>query len=429
MFQIYTEKLYKIWFSNKPDQFLNPENQLRFIRLRQTNPKQTISFLYSSALLSPKALSDLKDFCTKISIIPFDFDKDLQPLVKNIGDKKLYNLVKNELNAWVKNEGGDPAAASDITRWVTPVIEKCGIYSDFDVDINFSTLPKFIDVKFPIVFPLPQTLSGTFMFNNEFIAVALNPETLKIDEQAKGKALSMQAELIKRATSVDYAMTNKVETFEDKLIIAIYEDFKSQEKNPTIHKYRNYIKNNINQKTLVIPIKLLVNPPVETITMARVEIFMSTIIRQEWEISDPNITNKEICIKYLNKLKHKSHMRSVIALTGPDLLQVALFTNEEPFLIQLPFLGLTPNGLDKHVLSKMDLKNTKFYQKVNHLNPLDNVGVIGGDMSWTEAGASKAAKRDETVLNAVLTIQRGWRAALQRQREVVENTAINKIHN
>ena len=37
-YNININQFYKIWFSKKPNEFLNPENQLRFVQLREKHP-------------------------------------------------------------------------------------------------------------------------------------------------------------------------------------------------------------------------------------------------------------------------------------------------------------------------------------------------------------------------------------------------------
>ena len=50
----------KIWLSTNPDTFLNLENQLRLIRMREINPGDSISFVYSEKLLKDHALESLR---------------------------------------------------------------------------------------------------------------------------------------------------------------------------------------------------------------------------------------------------------------------------------------------------------------------------------------------------------------------------------
>jgi glucosyltransferase Lgt1/2/3 len=40
----------KIWLSKDSDIFLNLENQIRLVKMRDINPKDTINFIYDSRL-------------------------------------------------------------------------------------------------------------------------------------------------------------------------------------------------------------------------------------------------------------------------------------------------------------------------------------------------------------------------------------------
>ncbi len=69
----------KIWLSKDKDSFLNLENQLRLIRMRETNKKDEIYFIYESRLLSKKAREELEQFCTEYHLIAKDMPNDIIP--------------------------------------------------------------------------------------------------------------------------------------------------------------------------------------------------------------------------------------------------------------------------------------------------------------------------------------------------------------
>jgi Glycosyltransferase family 88 len=143
---------YKIWFSDNPDSFLGIENELRFINMRENNPLATLSFIYSSKCLNHVALNSLRRFCNKYNINYVDFDTDIPLLLKEEQDIQIYKIAESEINNTLKNEGGNLAAASDCVRLLVPVIEKFGIYSDFDVTCKLSTLEAdVIAIQAPVL--------------------------------------------------------------------------------------------------------------------------------------------------------------------------------------------------------------------------------------------------------------------------------------
>ncbi len=178
MYNIPLDKLYKIWFNKDKDQFLDEENKLRFIRMREKNPGATISFLYCKYLLSSSALADMEKFCKqhKIQAVSLESFKD-----KLTGDERaLFTILFEELQSWRDDKGGNPAAASDIARILTPIMDQLGIYSDFDVEVDFSKLESSVPHKGCILLSPSRAIitvsngnrSISYPINNEFIACA-----------------------------------------------------------------------------------------------------------------------------------------------------------------------------------------------------------------------------------------------------------------
>jgi hypothetical protein len=171
-------KYYKIWFSDKPEDFLGIENELAFIRMRKDNPEAKLYFIYSSDCLSPNALDKLKLFCKNYHITPFDFDSiEEQDLVHDY-DKKLYSFAKKEIAHRLNQSGGSMASAADCVRLIVPNIEKYGIYSDFDLEIKLSQLnADIVSLRAPLLFPaemLALTSSMTLMSaNSDFLAFSM----------------------------------------------------------------------------------------------------------------------------------------------------------------------------------------------------------------------------------------------------------------
>lgn len=174
-------RFYKIWFSQDPDVFLGVENELRFIRTRQNNPQAILHLVYSSKCLTEKAISELKSFCTKYSIIPLAFE-DFESKLTDNHDKTVFKQAVAELEHFKKNTGGNVAAASDNARTLLPIIEECGIYSDFDVDFNFSKHEPFKETNGAILIPLEvrantQNKIVSLISNSDFLAYSIKSKT------------------------------------------------------------------------------------------------------------------------------------------------------------------------------------------------------------------------------------------------------------
>lgn len=146
-FRLNTKKHVKIWLSKNPSVFLNQQNQLRLIHMRHKNPEDVeIHLVYAESLLNTEAISELKKFCTQHHIIPVSIEDVILPQALN-DNEHVRNLVKiYQQEVTSLGNGGCVAAAKDILCWI-PAIFRLGIYSDFDVDINTSGLPPFIEVK------------------------------------------------------------------------------------------------------------------------------------------------------------------------------------------------------------------------------------------------------------------------------------------
>lgn len=153
-FKVDLSKHYKIWFSKNRENFLGYENQKRLKKMRKDSPNIQITFIYSASCLSPKAIERLKIFCKNNNITPVDFD-NIDTTQMSDDEKQIYAIAKEEINKAKDNQGGNMAAASDCARFLIPIIEKYGIYSDFDVIVyDFfvkNTKPPSLEMLFLIV--------------------------------------------------------------------------------------------------------------------------------------------------------------------------------------------------------------------------------------------------------------------------------------
>src|SRR5579872_5716613 len=136
-YQLNTRKFFKIWFSTNPHSFMGLFNQKRLINMKATNKDAAMTLIYYKNLLEPKEVKKLEEFAKNNNISLLELN-DIRPMLVDEHDINMFNRCVTELNHLGK--GGNPAAASDCLRTLVPLLEKYGIYSDCDVDIDFSSL-------------------------------------------------------------------------------------------------------------------------------------------------------------------------------------------------------------------------------------------------------------------------------------------------
>ncbi|MDF1645545.1 MAG: glycosyltransferase family 88 protein [Legionellaceae bacterium] len=171
----------KIWLSNKPSVFMNTENQVRLIEMRETNPSDTIHLVYDSSLLNTTALQDLEHFCKEHRIIAIDANSEpFKAALKTKEDKQLYAYYQDEIQHL--QEGGNLAVASDIIRWIPPVYSK-GTYTDFDVPVDTHNIPAHVSVEAPLLLNIGSLQTQgkeVILSNNDYIAI-VDPVAAKKD--------------------------------------------------------------------------------------------------------------------------------------------------------------------------------------------------------------------------------------------------------
>ena len=177
----HTNKLYRIWLSDKPDVFLGLENELRFIHMRENNKNADLYFIYSASSLNEAAKTKLQAFCKQHRIMPVDFDSALAALLEHPADIELYANAKAELQHTLTHTGGNLAAAADCIRQIVAVNEHYGYYSDFDTKCCFDKLPSSeFQTQSPILFNgdhySDENHNIILNSNSDFLAYAYDPE-------------------------------------------------------------------------------------------------------------------------------------------------------------------------------------------------------------------------------------------------------------
>lgn len=144
----YNPKLHvKIWLSNDPNVFINLENQIRLLEMREKNPKDTVHLVYDSTLLTHSSVQALHEFSKENDIILIDAHR-IKDILELENEKKLYGFYNEEISNL--NSGGNLGVASDILRWLSPIY-KLGTYTDFDVPIDTANIPSTIPVDSPLL--------------------------------------------------------------------------------------------------------------------------------------------------------------------------------------------------------------------------------------------------------------------------------------
>ncbi|KTD45915.1 putative glucosyltransferase Lgt1 [Legionella rubrilucens] len=162
----------KIWLSKDKDTFLNLENRVRLVRMRDINPNDEIHFVYDSQLLSSKALKELESFCSRYNIIAHDVRNEVIPHCETQEEKNLITIYNDEMSHLKK--GGNPAVGSDILRWLKPVYE-LGTYTDFDVHVDTGKLPETIAVEKPLLLSV-----GSYALKGDIEAISINNDTIAV---------------------------------------------------------------------------------------------------------------------------------------------------------------------------------------------------------------------------------------------------------
>lgn len=381
---ICTKKQYKIWVSANPNCFLPALNKLRFIRTVLANPSTHFSFVYSSAALTNEALEELITFCDKLQITPIDINTTLTECLTDEQDKLCYQIALKEIENALAKHGGNLAAVSDCLQTLPRLIELAGIYSDFDVEVNFETLPKLYEVRAPVIIPITLKLDKSgikaFSVNNEFLAAASSDDK---GDQLDGKALlrlkNLQLELILRYQQPLKALVSPVikglapTLCGNEKALTVVENLLAKSKQPwSVFQIRQYFEK-INQDSLRQTHDIFVDPPAAQL------------------------------------VKKALYQASVTHISGP-LIYLALFAQElknfdffearlpnnmhkmRPFIECLSTSGLAPNELDSLVLGQD--------------RPEKNKRQVLSDVSWTPDGAKALECRSMEITRHVVNMQK-----------------------
>ncbi len=247
-------RYYKIWFSTNSEIFLGPENELRFIHMRRKNPDAILHLVYSSRCLSSNAIADLERFCNIHQIFAVDFESFRQKMI-HPQDIALYELAREEISRSLNKTGGNMAAASDCARLLIPIIEQCGIYSDFDVSTNLSTLSPMVSLRGPLLkmgnYSVNFNNTITLDPNCDFLAFAvaneisfeLAPDTIIAIRNLQERIIAnYNMPLTLDTLFLFYSVTELQKSLLYKSSAIIFEGFiKSSSSTPSIFDFRSFL--------------------------------------------------------------------------------------------------------------------------------------------------------------------------------------------
>ena len=428
-YRIDTKKFYRIWFSKNRDSFLNVENQIRLAAMRYANPQTNISVVYSSKLLSEKAKKEMAEFSKRFQVTFVDLDKEISQWIQTQKDKVLHAYVQQELEKWVKDEGGNCAVASDIVRWIECVIEKLGIYTDFDVYVN--SQGKMEDSylsEAPILYPVKHTETEGTTTNNDFIACATD-ENDKINPEALKKINFVQNEIIKRINDIEYALSKNVvkgyanisQPDNHKMQLFIQKSSKDSNGKLDIYKLRKRI---LSMKPIDMFILQNMEEDLKYIFLDEREDFINKKCSDWYFFARPKDshlkskkTDKEIASYLVESIKNRLMVTSIQSIAHAPVMAIYHdmdlkylkdaplygrfedFTkNQQQDYLKLSKIMLKHSVYDNEIINFIWMEPKPFFVIGSELNDYKNVGNLG-DCSWSSVGAEKSKTREKMLLD------------------------------
>ncbi|KTD06585.1 putative glucosyltransferase Lgt1 [Legionella gratiana] len=313
----------KIWLSNDPAVFMNLENQIRLIEMREKNPHDLIHLVFDSTLLTHASVQALHEFSKENNIALIDAHTVDEKLVLG-NEKKLYSFYKEEVSNL--NAGGNLGVASDILRWLSPVFRK-GTYTDFDVPINTQNIPSHISVEMPLLLNIGSLKIGKKEFilaNNDFVAI--------VDEvAAKNEIDRVQSGLLAKLTRYD---TDFIERTENELIADSF-----------INRYLIKLMKNRSESLYISKSKEIVSPNASNSSLNLRAYIHEVMTNKIAFLNFKKATPKETYQEVINRLRKE--LQSQLSLVK------YLFFNKEYFLI-------------KHILEANDDKFLSYLMQKEH---------------------------------------------------------------
>lgn len=449
-YQYNTNLHVKIWLSNNPNVFMNLENQVRLIEMREKNPRDTIHLVFDSTLLNSTSIQTLQGFCNENNIISINAHTICDQL-KSENEHKLYDFYNDELGNI--NTGGNLAVASDILRWLSPIF-KYGTYTDFDYPIDTSNLPTTIDVDAPLLLNIGSLKLGKKEFilaNNDFIAI--------VDEHAACKEIEkVQHGILSRLMEYDTDFIERTERALDKdgflnryllkfmknrsesVYIAKSKEIITPDNHHSSLEIRNYIYQVMTDKIKFLDFNKITPEESHQSVIRRLRTNLKTQLnlvkrlfftKEYFSIKRNLEQNDSKFLNYLMKKERDLYLKSiVVCTTGPIEIAHALFNNYvvdvDEFSKKIEPLSFSHYGLQKAFQSQNSIP---LHEHI--FGMLKFLGVGDGelnDSSWLDAGkklqelrtkhlAERQKNLAENLSFSIYTIKKDIEVELQKMTQ------------
>ncbi|MFO9100051.1 Dot/Icm type IV secretion system effector Lgt3/LegC5 [Legionella pneumophila] len=178
-----TTDIFSVWFSNNPAVYMPQHVKTQVEKTAKLNQPGKTRIVFSSLCLNETAQIDFQQWAKENNIELVDIDSiDLKSVSET--DAQLLNLAKDELEAMRKGKGGNPAAASDLVRWVDVIIGESSTYIDIDLPMNDKKVTVEVHSGFPVLLNMGSALTKDGQqpamenpaFNTDMIAYSKDKE-------------------------------------------------------------------------------------------------------------------------------------------------------------------------------------------------------------------------------------------------------------
>jgi glucosyltransferase Lgt1/2/3 len=135
-YQFSTKNSFSIWLSNNP-KIAMPETHKKILVARAEALAPGLArLIYSSKCLNNEVNEDFVKWAEENNIILINFDDLVSTLPRDSYDEKLASFAQLEIDNMLAKSGGNPAAASDLIRWISTLSNDSCTYIDVDMPLS-----------------------------------------------------------------------------------------------------------------------------------------------------------------------------------------------------------------------------------------------------------------------------------------------------